>query len=436
MEYSKGSDSGKNNKGFKNSYKSSSRRDVLKPIHPSNNSNYTKLVEEADFEYSLGATSCFYVNKLSYLQMNELALALDATKVNPKIANKQKNNSSVNWISASTFTKDGQDPCALFKDALNIYNEFDIDEKRIAAYGSASISLNLGKLPLLRDENDIPYYHAGIFFFSDIHNASDNCAATITVAEERYEHAKRCRSIHPIYFSEINDIGNVSCGGNFRNRGDFIIFYASKDIIKGPELFNPDVTIINIPVITIRDRNDFNKIKATKIAGFNKRSICVSDVIQTIVCDIFTYYHADNQFVGEVIHAFGDDPVKYNFAPSKSDDRHIYYGKSVHVNDKNRTPQPSTFRHSTVFSYLDEINRNSDIKVVAKDEKPDKKEKIRVEESVGLKEETTAYEAKSFASEDDSPISEEENNNSSDNYTQDEINNVLNESAYAVQADS
>jgi hypothetical protein len=165
--------------------------------------------------------------------------------------------------------------------------------------------------------------------------------------------------------------GNFSCTGKFRYEGNFIIFYAQTEIEKGEGCFMPNVTTVHIPVRSTRRHDETRLIERTGITGVKKRTECVAGLADYLK-GIFEFYQvSNNQYMGEILHAIGYDPVKYGYPPSAGDERSSYYGGNrAHLGPKGngmRYDKTQSFQRSNnLFSYLDEVNRRDVVKVSVK----------------------------------------------------------------------
>jgi hypothetical protein len=286
-----------------------------------------------------------------------------------RVNNSQRDKRNINWFSATAFTASGKDPCESMVESINLYNSFNLDQesKRVASYGVVEMRIDFSKLSLLLSKEDgYPFYPFGIIFFSDLDNKYDNYLATVSCIPDRIEHVLRYKYIKPVSFTDTNLF--FSCRGKFRYRGNFIIFYVSKEIEREEGVFYPDVNIISVSVGTIRDTANRLVINETGVTDIKKGSTCVSDFSLHLVKDIFSFYGVkDNQFSSELIHAFGLDPVELGLPPSLSDDRSRYYGnRVVHMASKGHYARhEKQFGAKTnIFSYLNEINNKNEENVI------------------------------------------------------------------------
>jgi hypothetical protein len=345
------------------------------PINLANNSIYNQLGLEAGLNINLGASMCFYVNKLDINQLNKLFASFPNNAA--KTDRKQDKFKTLNWLSTTSYAPLGKNPSDVFKDSMELYNSFDIERegKRITSYGLASVSMDFSKLPLVKSEDGFAAYPFGILFFSDLNNGFDSFNAAISTIPERRKDAQKCPYIAPINYDYR---GQASCVGKYRLRGNFVIFYVSKEIEKQAGKFCPDINIINIPVGVVRDQKDWHIIKSTYACNIKRTSNCVmTSFIEYIVRDIFGFYgFTDAQPIAEIINAFGYDPIEYNYPPSISDEKSKYYGGNhVHIslsrNNFSRSEKPFD-RNANLFSYLNAISKDSEIDIAVSAPKKEK----------------------------------------------------------------
>jgi hypothetical protein len=145
-----------------------------------------------------------------------------------------------------------------------------------------------------------------------------------------------------------------------------VIFYVAREIEKQEDVFFPDITIVNIPVATIRKRDNGYLVDRTGVTGILKGNNCVSDIVLYLK-GIFDFYQvSDNQFIGEIIHAAGYDPIEYGYPPSAGDPRSSYYGGNhAHLGTKGngfRYEHPTFPKNNNIFNYLEEINGTNILK--------------------------------------------------------------------------
>jgi hypothetical protein len=337
-------------------------------INPRNNAIFNQLSNIAGLDITLGVNLCFYVNKLNHNQLDSLLNTISDPSAKQRVTKTQQKNKPVNWISAISYASQGKNPCDILTESINTYNAFEIDKegKKVNSYGFANLTFDFSKLPLIKAEDGAPAYPFGIFFFSDIYNNYDNYNAVISCIPNLKNEVSECPYIKPIDFDVR---GPVYCNGNFRMNGNFVIFYVTNEIEKQEGEFYPDVTIINIPVIAFRDFKTRYLIKEAAVCQIKKGSTCVSSFIDYICKEIFSFYGVkDNQFIGEVIHAFGYDAEKYNYPLSTSNGSKMYYGGNhVHMGSKVnqlRHDKPFGYNKTNLFNYLDEINKKSNTKII------------------------------------------------------------------------
>jgi hypothetical protein len=354
-------------------------------INPSENLIYNQLSAAGGLNINLGADVSFYVNKLSYGQFQEVLNSLPDPNAKKKVNRLQKFDKPINWVSTISYSDRGKRPCEPIEDSIAIYQSMDIDSdaKRIISYGYADLTFDFSRLNLLQAQDGYPEYPFGIIFFSDLRNEYNDYNAVISCIPERRNTAAGCSFIHPI---DISRQGPVHCDGKFRQYGNFIIFYVDNEIEKREGIYYPDITVISIPVSVFRDHKQGHIIKETGICSLKKGSICISDIIEYLIREIFVFYGvSNNQFIGEVIHAFGYDPVKYNYPPSLGDERSRYYGgNTAHVGTKSNGFRKETpFRKgNNLFNYLDEITKKDNTFVVTTSTKENKeKPKVQPEHS-------------------------------------------------------
>jgi hypothetical protein len=333
------------------------------PIHLANNTIYNQLGLEIDLHIDLGANICLYVNQLNYQQLSELIASFPNDAIKPS---DKKQDRPINWLAASSFSQFGKNPMEVFKDAIALYDSFDIEKesKRKSSYGITSVSMNFAKLPLVKAKEDgLPAYPFGILFFSDLNNFN----ATISTISDRKKDVAKCPYINPVSYDYR---GTVSCTGKYRLRGNYIIFYVNKEIEKQEGLSSPDVTIISIPVSASRDQKDWTIIKSTFACNIKRANNCIYNFIDYIVKDICGFYGlTDPQSIAEIIHAFGYEPVDYGYPPSISDEQSKYYGGNhVHMGTRNNLSRekplsPYNYKKD-IFSYLSEINKKNEASIV------------------------------------------------------------------------
>jgi hypothetical protein len=355
-------------------------------INPVDNPVFNQFSNLAGLNISLGSSVSFYVNKLDHNQFSELLESLPDTNSKKRINKSQQKDKPLNWINAISFTPQGKKPCLPIEESINIYNGFDIDKdgRRIISYGYADLTFDFSKLPLVKAKDGYPAYPFGIMFFSDLYNNYDNYSVVISCIPERKNDVSRCSYIYPVDFFHK---GPVHCSGKFKTNGNYIIFYVANEIEKQESALFPDVTIINIPVTVFRDHKQGHIIKETGICNIRKGSTCVSSFVDHIV-DILKYYGVtDVQFIGEIIHASGYDPVEYNYPPSLGDERSYYYGgNKVRMGSKeNHLRHTKSFAQNNsknVFSYLNAINEKNNAKIVVKAPLPDSDKKGKTKKEV------------------------------------------------------
>jgi hypothetical protein len=346
-------------------------------INPNENAVYNEYVAKAGLQIALGANVCFYVNKLNHAQFEQFVESIPDKETNTNLKNKldqkMRNNAAINWISTLSFTPQGKYPCASLKDSMAIYSSFDIEAeaKRISSYGMAKVTFDFSQLPLLKADDGAPFYPYGIFFFSDMHNEYDDYQAVISCLGNRRRDVTKCTYLKPIDFAHE---GPVTCTGKFRNKGSFVIFFVANEIEKQEGVFYPDVTIIDIPVAVFREPSA--TIKTTGICNIQKGSNCVTDFVNHVVKDLFSYYGVRDQFyMGEIVHAFGYNPLDYNFPPSSGDDKSRYYGENhAHFGQNregkyNKYDKPFNYRNN-LFNYLNEVNAKRDDTLVSEQDAP------------------------------------------------------------------
>jgi hypothetical protein len=362
------------------------------PINLANNAIYNQLGLEAGLDIALGVNMCFYVNKLDHRQSSDLITSFPNNTLK---GGKKQDIKPANWLSATSYSSFGKNPSDIFTESIDLYNSFDIEQeaKRIASYGISTLAMDFSKLPLLKEAKDgWPAYPFGIMFFSDLNNGFDSFNATISTIPERRKDVSRYPYIMPINYDSR---GKASCTGKYRIRGNFIIFYVTKEIEKQEGLFFPDVTIINVPVSLMREsKENWHIIKSVYACNIKKASNCVlTGFVEYIVQHIFGFYgFTDAQPIAEIIHAFGYDPMDYSYPPSASDERSKYYGGNhVHVGTRsNFTRREKPVDHNTnIFNYLNEINKKNETSIIVSAKKEpdntkrrDKKTKPPEEEEV------------------------------------------------------
>jgi hypothetical protein len=347
-------------------------------INPTENAVFNEYAEKADLAIDLGANVCFYVNKLDHTQFEKFVDSIPDKETNMNLKNKldqkMKNNAAINWISTISFTPHGKYPCESLKDSMAIYSSFDIDAeaKRMSSYGLVKVSFDFSKLPLVKADDGAPFYPFGIFFFSDMYNQYDDYQAVISCLNNRRRDVSNCSYLKPIDFKCE---GPVTCTGKFKYKGSFVIFFVANEIEKQEGVFYPDVTIIDIPVAAFREQTA--TIKTTGICSIQKASNCVYDFVNHVVKDVFSFFGVkDQNYMGEVVHAFGYNPLDYNFPPSNGDDKARYYGGNhVHSGNGhdgkfNKYEKPFN-RRNNLFNYLSEVStKKEDIVIPAKEEAP------------------------------------------------------------------
>jgi hypothetical protein len=348
-----------------NGHRTSNRN---QPINLANNAIYNQLELEADLKLSLGVSMCFYVNKLNHKQLDDLIESFPDNSFKP--SDKRHGDRPINWFSTISYSPDGKRPSDIFKESINIYDSFELEKesKRVNSYGVATLSMDFSKLPLFQFQSDdgALTYPFGILFFSDLNNTFDNFKAVISTMSDRKRDAQKCPYITPVQYDHR---GKVSCTGKFRLRGNFIVFYTTNEIEKQENQFFPDITIINIPVSISRDQKNWNNVNSTYAYNIRRMSNCVVDFVEYIIKDIFGFYgFTDPQPLGEIIHAFGYDPVEYNYPPSISDERSKYYGGNRVVmgtkgnfSKREQSPYPP---RTDLFSYLNEKDKKQEVNVV------------------------------------------------------------------------
>jgi hypothetical protein len=338
-------------------------------LSENNNRSLIELIENGNLKLQLGANACFYVNKLNHVQFDDLVETIPDKSIKAKLNNKLQSGKQVNWISTSVLSNTGLAPCEELKDAFEIYKGFELDDqsKKVGLYGEVSLSVNFSKLDLVKDGPEgEPAYPFGILFFSDSFSSYDKYNAVISTLDVRRHDASSCHYVNPVSYAMKS---NVVCSGKFRYSGSFIIFYVTNEIEKQAGMFYPEITIVSIPVATIRKRDESKTIERTGITGVHKRNNCTSDLIFYLK-GIFDYYHVeDHQYIGEVIHAMGYDPIEYGYPPSLGDSRSSYYGGNhIHLGGSRgngaryERPENKFARGSGIFSYLEEINQKNIIK--------------------------------------------------------------------------
>jgi hypothetical protein len=356
-------DRGNRREGFRNPITKGRGPASFINLIENNNKVYKELRDVLNLEVQLGVNACFYVNKLNHSQFNSLVETIPDDNLKDTISDKLKSGKQVNWISTSFFSENGIAPCDELKRSIETYNSFELDDssRRMGIYGEASISVDFSKLDLIKASDGFPLYPFGVMFFSDSYSSYDKCSLTVSTADNRMDDASRCHYINPISYSQ----GAAVCSGKFRYSGNFIIFYVDKDIEKLEGAYYPDITIINIPVATARRHDDKRLIERTGITGVLKGNSCVSDIIMHLK-GVFDFYHVeDKQLIGEIIHAVGYDPVKYNYPPSVSDPRSSYYGGNrARLGSKGNDyrfekASPGFNRPPNIFSYLESINQTN-----------------------------------------------------------------------------
>jgi hypothetical protein len=336
-------------------------------INPAENPVFNQFANIAGLDISLGASISFYINKLDHNQFSELLETLPDTNAKKQFSKPQQRNRPLNWLYAISFASQGKKPCVTLSKSIETYNGFEIDKdgKRIITFGYTDLTFDFSKLPLVKAEDGAPAYPYGIMFFSDIYNDYDNYNAVISCIPDRKNDISRCNFIRPVDFDHR---GPLHCSGKFKMNGNYIIFYVANEIEKQEDTFLPDVTIINIPVTVFRDHKQGYVIKETDVCNIKKRSTCVVSFVEHII-DIFKFYGVTNvQFIGEIIHAFGYDPLEYNYPPSLGDERSYYYGgNKVHMGSKennSRHNKPFMMRGNNIFNYLDEVNKKDNAKII------------------------------------------------------------------------
>jgi hypothetical protein len=338
-------------------------------INQANNQIYNSLVNGAGLNISLGANVCFYTNKLNNNQFTSLLDSIFDPATKKEVSDSQRNKRAINWISTTAFTDQGKNPCDSMREAIFKYNNFNLDYegKRISSYGIAELRLDFSRLPIIK-EGGCSVYPYGCFFFSDLSNGYDNYVASISCVQERINDVMNYKYIKPVPFDSQDGI--ISCAGKFRTQGNFIIFYVANEIEKQEDQFYPDITIINITVGCAREQKSPYIVKESFVCNIRKGSNCVGNIIDYITRDIFSFYGVnDLQFCGEIIHAFGFDPLEYSFPPSLGDERSRHY-----IYENNPSPMNTAghnYRHTkpftvktNLFSYLDSINKKNEVNIV------------------------------------------------------------------------
>jgi hypothetical protein len=337
-------------------------------IDPSNFPVYNQLATIANLEISLGSHVCFYTNKLNHKQFDDLMATISDPSTRRYVNNSQKNKKAINWLSTTAYTPQGKKPCESMVESINLYNAFDLDQesKKITSYGIAELQIDFSKLNLVPSKEDgLPLHPFGIIFFSDITNGYDDYSATISCMPERINDVLHYKFINPISL-DVKD--TIYCRGKFRYGGNFIVFYVDNEIEREEGKLYPDVTMVNVSVSCFRDQRNRAVIKETGVTSVKKGSNCVADAIDHLIKDVFSFYRVtDQQFIGEIVHAFGLDPVELGLPPSLGDERSRYYnGNHAHMSSKGhhaRHEKQPSFK-SNIFDYLKEINARNEENVV------------------------------------------------------------------------
>jgi hypothetical protein len=338
-------------------------------IKPENSQVYTQLASAAGLNVQLGAHVCFNTNKLDYAQFGNLMDTIPESQSKRWALKNKKFGKTVNWVSATAFTQAGKTPCDPLKESIDLYTGLEIDQegKRITSYGSAELKIDFSKLPLALFDDGFPAYPFGCFFFSDLANGYDDYSAAISCLPDRIRDVSHYKYIKAFPFDSNEP---VSCQGKFRQSGNFILFYAANAIEKEEGIFYPDVTIVNITVCCFREKVPPYIVKETAVCNIRKMSSCVKDVTDFISGDIFSFYEVkDHQFCGEICHAFGSDPIEYNFPPSIGDERSRFYGGNhAHMASKGHNARHEKSYgykpNRNLWSYLQEINSKNEANIL------------------------------------------------------------------------
>lgn len=260
----------------------------------------------------LGAKTVFATNKLNYSQLNELNTALKEQD-DPTHNWYNKSQSKNGWLAVSAFTEEGRGATSVLSDAIEVFDKFAEDDKDVFRinYGEAALSVDFTKANLCSFEDGTIIYPYGVFFFSDV-SSNGQFGASVAVIRDRYVKIRSKGSILPITADNWN---NSQLFGSFNHSGHFVIFFASEEIEKAPEVYNPVVTTIDIEVFANKDNNGVNQ---TAVGRVVTNSVCVEDMIEYLTKKVFSrHVRSTNSFVAErflkdYIYSIGLNPNNYN----------------------------------------------------------------------------------------------------------------------------
>lgn len=275
---------------------------------------FEKLKEEGIISgVLLGAKTVFATNKLNYSQLDELNKALKEQD-DPNCNWYHKNQSKNGWLAVSTFTEDGRGATSALSEAIETFDKFaaesDNDVFRIN-YGEAGLTVDFTKANLCAFEDGSIIYPYGTFFFSDV-SSNGQFGASVAVIRDRYVKTHSKGSMLPITADNWN---NSQLFGSFNHSGHFVIFFASEEIEKAPDVYNPVVTTIDIEVFANKDNNGVNQ---TAIGRVSVNSVCVEDMVEYLTKKVFSrHVRTTNSFIAErflkdYIYAIGLNPNNYS----------------------------------------------------------------------------------------------------------------------------
>lgn len=339
--------------------------------HKRFNNKSRKVTVSAEFEklkqdgiisgVLLGAKTVFATNKLNYSQLNELNAALKEQD-DPNHNWYNKSQSKNGWLAVSVFTEDGRGATSVLSDAIGVFDKFAEDDKDVFRinYGEAALNVDFTKANLCSFEDGTIIYPYGMFFFSDV-SSNGQFGASVAVIRDRYVKIHSKGSILPITADNWN---NAQLFGSFNHSGHFVIFFASEEIEKAPDVYNPVVTTIDIEVFANKDNNGVNQ---TAIGRVVTNSVCVEDMVEYLTKKVFSHHvRSTNSFIAErflkdYIYSIGLNPNNYNLDVNNQGSNSV--GDADFKFKSNFGANPNGKKRSESKSSTTSIDLNDNIKI-------------------------------------------------------------------------